>query len=487
MKRYSLLSPFVAQHNLYGLSAGKRVMVLSVLVFLAPGCGKPTPSPTPNEPTSSQADTQLIESDISPQPETNYLSDDGTTLWARPVSGVELDLTGTAEDTESVLFLRSGEFFSKEEGKRIWQALGPAGDLALSSLAAMAGKPVEETKRIVVSLGPGEDYGTPNVSVAVDAEATDDLPLLRREIEMLATAMPNDMHIVFLFSPKFLLGDGGGLFVEAWNPLRDLLTDLAGEDWQAAALGIHLSESFYWELRIVGTAATRETTMSRTLRKESGDWPKAVQAIIASQAWPNYSNKIIARSPKMFEQLATYTRAGTEGRQVVLNGYLPKSAGHNLVLASELLLAGLGQPVEGTATPQIASADQQPKSLEERLSDPVSLQFRRESLETALQLLSNATNIPIRIEGRDLQLEGITRNQMLGLDEQGKAAREVLVQILRRANPDPLAQGPRDERQKLIFVVRQGAEGPVIHITTRSSAMGRNETIDTAFQSESKK
>lgn len=485
MKRYPLLPPFAAQHNLYGLSAGSHLMVLSVLLFLVSGCGEPTPTPTPKEPTSSQADTQVRELDNSEKPETKQLADDGTTLWARPVNRGELDLTGTANDTESVLFLRSGDFFSNEEGKRIWRALGPAGDLALSSLTSMAGKPIEETNRIVVSLGPGEDYGTPNVSVAIDAEATDELPLLRREVEMLAATMPNDMHVVFLFSPKFLLGDGGGLFVEAWKPLRDLLTDLAGEDWQAAAFGIHVGDSFYWELRVVGTAATRETTLSRTLRKESGDWPKAIQSIIASQAWPNYSNKIVARSPKMFGQLATYTRAGTEGRQVVLNGYLPKSAGHNLVLASELILAGLGQPVEGAAPPQVASADQKPKSLEQRLSDPVSLQFRRESLETALQLLSNATNIPIRIEGRDLQLEGITRNQMLGLDEQGKAAREVLVEILRRANPDPLAQGPRDERQKLTFVVRQGEAGPVIHITTRSSAKGRNETIDAAFQAES--
>ncbi len=459
-------------------------MVVGVLMLLVTGCGKPATSPTVEPATSSESPSATDQTVEPTKAETRYLSDDGKTLWARPVEGSELDITGTAEGTESVLFLRTGELLASEEGKRIWQALGPAGELARTNIEEKADKSVEETNRLVVSLVPGEDYGTPSVSLSIDAEPSDEYPLLRRELELLAEAMPNEMHLVFLFSPKFLLGDGGGLFVDAWKPLRDLLTDLAGEDWQAAALGIHLGESFYWELRIVGTAATRETTLSRALQKESSEWPKAIQEIVASQAWPTYSNKIIARSPKMFEQMVTYTRAGTEGRQVVLNGYLPKTAGHNLVLASELMLAGLGQPIEGAVLGMDSTENEAPKSLAERLSDPVSLQFRRESLETALQLLSNATNIPIQIEGRDLQLEGITRNQMLGLDEQEKSAREVLVEILRRANPDPMAQGPDDERQKLIFVIRKGDNGPVIHITTRSSTKERNETIDAVFQPE---
>lgn len=407
--------------------------------------------------------------------------DNGKTIWVRPTAGPTLDLFGIAEGAETILLIRPNSLLAQEEGKRFWQALGPAGTLTKNSFEEEAGKPLSQIDRLVVSFGPGEEYGEPLTTVMVDPKKRDEIPLLRRELELLADALDDDTHVNFLFSPNFLLGDGGALFLDQWKPIRELLTDLAGEDWQAASLSLHLGERFYWELRVVGTAATRESDMARSLGKESAGWPKQITELVAQQDWPSYSRTIINRSPQMMSLLANYARYGTERRQTILNGYLPGSAAHNLALGGELLLAGLGQ-TNGSSSPvdSVASVSQ---TLVERLKTPISLQFRRESLETALQLLSDATNIPITLGGRDLQLEGITRNQMLELDQEQKPASEVLVEILRRANPDPLATGPTDERQKLVYVLRRPeSDKGSLNVTTRSAAKSRGEELPLVFQ-----
>jgi hypothetical protein len=59
-----------------------------------------------------------------------------------------------------------------------------------------------------------------------------------------------------------------------------------------------------------------------------------------------------------------------------------------------------------------------------------------------------------------------------------RTAAEILVEILRRANPDKLAAGPADPRQKLVYVV-----GPkAIFITTRAAAADRGERLPAVFQ-----
>jgi hypothetical protein len=106
-----------------------------------------------------------------------------------------------------------------------------------------------------------------------------------------------------------------------------------------------------------------------------------------------------------------------------------------------------------------------------------SLRFARDTLEAGLRMLSEDTGIPIVIRGEDLQLDGITRNQLFAIDAADKPAEEILIEVLRLANPDKLATGPSDPRQKLVFVV-----GPeAIFITTRSKAADRGEPLPAAF------
>jgi hypothetical protein len=111
------------------------------------------------------------------------------------------------------------------------------------------------------------------------------------------------------------------------------------------------------------------------------------------------------------------------------------------------------------------------------------LQFARDSLEAALEQLSKAIGVEIVILGPDLQADGITRNQQLSMNLENRPAAEILVEILRAANPDKSATGPQDERQKLVYVVKpKSAEGPeAVFVTTRAAAAERGEKLPADF------
>ena len=118
-----------------------------------------------------------------------------------------------------------------------------------------------------------------------------------------------------------------------------------------------------------------------------------------------------------------------------------------------------------------------PGSIAERLQKKTSLRFAREELEAALDMLARDIGVDIVIRGQDLQLDGITRNQLFAIDLADAPAAEILVEILRRANPDKLAAGPADPRQKLVYVV-----GPeAIFITTRAKVAERGERLPDVF------
>jgi hypothetical protein len=67
-----------------------------------------------------------------------------------------------------------------------------------------------------------------------------------------------------------------------------------------------------------------------------------------------------------------------------------------------------------------------------------------------------------------------------------KPAEDVLVEILRLANPDKSATGPDDPRQKLVYVIAPAADGRQerIIVTTRSRAAERGDDLPAVFQAQ---
>lgn len=413
---------------------------------------------------------------IAAAPDDGLVEDNGRTLWVSPTNGESIDLSIVPDGSDLVLHLRPAELLKSEEGRRVWRALGPLGEPAAKELASATDQPFDELDTLVIGVAAGENYNEPKTTLVTNPQPSDILPLLQREIEQLLDTSDRDRHATLIFSPRFLLGDGGSLLDGQGEPIRELLLAQVRDEWAAAAFSLHLdaSERLYWELRVIANAAEPETRTAKGLAQQADGWSNDLASVVTERTWSPYSVALIQRSPQMLAVVGKYARRGTDGRQAVVNGYGPPGAAHQLLLVAERIVA------ESAAPPAIVeSLDKAAEntSLADRLQRPVTLSFRRESLETTLTILSDAMGLPITLRGRDLQLEGITRNQMLELDVTDLPAGDVLLEILRRANPDPLATGPSDERQRLVYVIEAGG----IQITTRAAAKQRNESLPAAF------
>ena len=239
---------------------------------------------------------------------------------------------------------------------------------------------------------------------------------------------------------------------------------------RAAALSLHVGDDFYIELDAIDSVDEPARVMAGTIKAKVDALAGDVEDWTAGLNGVEYGRKLINRLPGMMRLLAANTRAGAEGRGVVVNAYLPQPAGHNIALATELALAQAGR-AGSVAKVATTAAATNPLSAADKLRQKTSLSFPRDTLEKSIQMLSEEIGLPIEILGNDLQLEGITKNQSFGLDEQNKTADEILQVILMRANPDG----------KLVYVFRGPGAGDSVVITTRAAAAKRGDTLPPAF------
>lgn len=444
---------------------------LLVLLTLAAAMGCGDSASTDAVPKSTSPPPQVVQAPAVPaapaKPDDGLVADDGRTLWASPTAGEPIDLSLVPSESGLFLYARPQALLATAEGRRVWRALGIEDEAA------------ESAEVLTIGVAAGEDYESVTHTVAVDPQPSDDLPLVPREFEQLLETTDTDRHLTLVCLPQFLVGDGGSLLSGPWAPLHELVLAQARDEWAAVAVSLHIDEAeqLYWELRVIPNAAEPEVRVAAGVAKQSQGWSHDLAAVVEDGNWSAYSRAVVERSPRMLGVVGKYARRGVDGRQAVVNGYTPPGAAHQLALAAERLVAELATPVVNepadAATPLLADLP-----LAERLQTPVTIQFTRESLETAVAILAETIATPIEIRGRDLQLEGITRNQMLALDVTEMPAEAVLVEVLRRANPDKEATGPADPKQKLVYVV--GKDG--VEITTRAAADSRGDKLPGVFQ-----
>ncbi len=126
------------------------------------------------------------------------------------------------------------------------------------------------------------------------------------------------------------------------------------------------------------------------------------------------------------------------------------------------------QPSKTSITP--ASKSPKPEGSEtatKKLNRAVSVSFPRNTFEAAIAILAKETSLDMELLGADLLLEGITKNQSFGLDEQDKPARAILQVILNKANPDG----------KLVYIIKQEGNTEKLYITTRAAVTKRGDTL----------
>jgi hypothetical protein len=477
---------------------------------------KPQAKPVPKSAKPAGAVSELVD-------------DDGQTLWVSPTDGPPLDLAYLPPGVEIILALRPEAVADHPEGDKIIDAVKPVAhagikfasdtfpdvvgvkqlvvgwefkadgrwratlvarlsghDSAQDYLAKHFPNAAKKTYRETTCLlrdrcayyAPSDD---PMVLVAAPEGSISDIialdgnsPPLRRDLERLLLRTDASRHLTIMVSPHLLLRQDDTLFHHEMLPMQAALEWFLGDELGAACLSLNWDENFFIELVAVPTLDSSPERMSDELAGRVVELPDLVEEFVLGLSASPYGRRVVARLPEMVRRLAAYTRHGFDEDCAVLRCYLPAVAGHNLLMGAELVLAEGQGGGERAVAPPVAAAT----SIVERLTKKTSLRFAREELEAALNMFAQDVGVEIVIRGQDLQLDGITRNQLFGIDMSDMPAAEILVEMLRRANPDKLATGAADPRQKLVYVV-----GPeAIFITTRARAAERGEPLPAIFQ-----
>jgi serine/threonine protein kinase len=294
------------------------------------------------------------------------------------------------------------------------------------------------------------------------------------DLEDLVGMLDETRHLTLFGSPAYLLHDGRPVFAGPLAKLVEPLGTILGSETAAAALSLHCADTFYAEIDMIGATARSARKEAASLGERIAALADAIEEYCNALSVHPYGRKLVMRLPRMLAILAANLRTGAEGRGIVVNCHLPPQAGHNLALAAELAI----EQTPGAGAPAVAAAATATgQSAADRLAKRISLTFARDTLEKSIQMLAEETGVPIEILGKDLELEGITKNQSFGLDESDQSAEAILRTILARSNPDG----------KLIYVFRKNGGVESIDITTRAAAAKRGDEVPAVFAGQARK
>ena len=302
-------------------------------------------------------------------------------------------------------------------------------------------------------------------------------PPLRREVEVLLESSDDQRQFTLLAAPNFPLTDGKALFVDEGakllKPINDFLevqdSDGKLELTKAIAFSFHLADNLFVELRVYDNFGQAAQKAARELERRVAQLPKQVSNYVRDLQMSPYSKPVLWDYKDQLDVLHRFTRLGVDGKQIVFRAYLPVVAAHNLALGAHLALLenpGSGAPVAVVASSQ---ASNKPQTVAERLKKKTTLSFPRNTLEMSMKLLGDDIGVEIIILGNDLREEGITKNQSFGLDEKDQPADEILLKIMKLANPDG----------KLVYIIKpkEGGGEDVLYVTTRGAAKKRGDKL----------
>ena len=496
----------------------------------------------PEPPNALPIDKPLSAASESPAEEMRRelaVDDDGQLLWVSPTEGSPLPLNYLPAATQLILHLQPRELLDHGEGEKVLAALGPWGKMAIARLAVSTGATLAEVRSLTASIYPDDDGNlqwclrlelverwdksqlaerlpdseTRNqrgqsileaadracyLPTAADGKllvscpltALDELlsqgdhkALFPRDMQRLLDLTDGDRMATLVFPNKFLQVSGKRMIRGAAVPLLTTCSELLRDDAAAIALSAHWDENFFLELQSTVNLDRRPQRFASEVAKRVSDFPDEMEDAVLAEPTHPYGRKVVGRFPNMLRKLSNYTRGDEVEGVTVLRSYLPLSAGHNLLMAAELALHDFALDGEAPIAAQVAP----PTPTTEGLQQVTSLAFQKETLQTALEMLSEDIGVAIRIAGGDLQLEGITKNQSLGLDLRDRPAAEILLEVLLKANPDRTATGPDDPKQKLVYTINESAdERGVVNVTTRSAAQKRGDKLPAVFKTNEK-
>ncbi len=320
---------------------------------------------------------------------------------------------------------------------------------------------------------------------------------VRRQLETLLKTTDSRSDLTLLFAPSFLFGDGRELLASS-PKLQTTLRESIDETMQAVTFTTTIEPRWYMELRMLGSETRDAGKFSAALKSTMTEIPEGFEKGLTSGSVVHpYWRALGLRYPQMMRALNRYGRFGLEDGQVVTNVYLPTDAMNNIAIASWMALqnpvANAGAAVASTPKP---ATKPQTKSIDEILESKITIGFEQESLEAALQLIAGevtdsvleGASVTMNINGTAFQKEGITRNQSIrSFKHEGDTLRNILMDLVRRANPVTTVQSPTEQNQKVVWLILDDPDKPgqkKIELTTRTWAVGNKATLPREFVSE---
>ncbi len=487
-----------------------------------------TTTPTALEPANTAAKSaqpnDTASGAESPATTTSAAADDGESLWSSPTDGPPIDCSYLLPGTQLLVHVRVADLLSHAEGDKVVAALGPWGqqitqqltettnvepqaiDSLLLGIRQTSSGSIDFVVRLLLRQAVTPDQigrdcflpteGEGKVLVWCTPSALGELkslqgeqPLFPRELQRVLDRTDEQRMATLVFAGKFLQISGEKFLLGTAETLRTALVDFLGDEATATSISAHWDDNFFVELVSTVTLNERPHRFAAMLEQRVAQSPDQVEDSILAQQLHPHGRKVLARFPAMLRKLGNYTRSGEEDKLSLLRCYLPVNAGHNLLMASELLLNANPMSIAvGPSDTVVKSQTQLSSDPTARLQLTTSLVFPKETLQKALEMLAEDVGVPIQIAGNDLQLEGITKNQSLAIELRDRPAGEILLEVLLRANPDRTASGPTDVKQKLVYVIRKatGSEPSAIVVTTRTAAKRRGEKLPDVFEPASR-
>ena len=319
------------------------------------------------------------------------------------------------------------------------------------------------------------------------------LPPLRRQLEQLQRTTDNSADLTVLFAPGFLFTDGRQILTNAVPAARPALAEVLATDMQAGLLTTTLKPNWYTELRLIGNSDLDASRIAKDLNTRLTTLPDAIESRMIGGAFDPSWGKLSVRYPQMLRELLRQLRVNVEDGQAIANFYLPKVAAPNLIVASWLAAhSEAGKTL--VATKDNTPADQPSLTPEQFLDRPIKLSFDQESLEISLQSIAEATadglpasqpKLAMELDYGSMEKDGITQNQQIRqFMHNGKPLREVLTDLVKRANPTPGIQDTTSAELKFVWILVDAADKPggkKILLTTRAYVNEKKLSLSKEF------
>jgi serine/threonine protein kinase len=322
---------------------------------------------------------------------------------------------------------------------------------------------------------------------------TQDPVRLSPQLKRLHQRSCDKYDLTILGSPRFLFSDGRELAERLPQRLLQLIEQQLGKDGRAALIQLHVAESLYWELQLVGASDSDSPRWSSNWDRRASEASAELESWLVEHSPHEYWRGLALRMPQMFRTLREFARFGVEDGAAIANGYLPSESLSSLFLGTWLAVQQFttvaGSQVPSSGGGAAGKAPSEPMTIEKFLQRKISLSFAQEPIERAVALVGQEANEGLvarpdettasrlwrfALDGSAFERSGITRNQQLrDFDVRDQSIRKALTEIAKLGNPVTTVQDTRDSQQQLIWIVKdddQKPGQPMILFTTRTAA-----------------